>query len=302
MTEEKRDELHLKYRPSTFDDFIGNEVLKESLLAVLDRTRTFIFFGPRGCGKTTLARLVAKKLGISDSNISEIDAADKTGVADARAIKEAAQYYPLDGKYKIFIIDECHRLSGNAMDSLLKTLENPPEFCYFVLCTTDLAKVSSTIKSRAKKYEVKTLSPKESKFLIRWICHSEGFSVDPSIVDEVIKCSEGIPREIIVALDTVRDVKDPEAAKSLLYSFVNKEIKELCQVLLQRLKWPRIAAVLKGLEDDPENVRRAVLGYMNAILMKEENDTAALILEVFKDPFYNGKSDLTRACYDLYKQ
>lgn len=303
MTAE-RVELHLKYRPKNFDELVGNTVLKESLLSVLSRTRTFLFYGPRGCGKTTIARLIGKEIGAEDIDTSEIDAADNTGVDNARAIKEAAQYAPLGGKYKIYIIDEVHRLSGNASDSLLKTLENPPPHCYFVLCTTELQKVSTTIKSRAKCYEVKPLNEKEQNFLIRWVSHEEGFKVSPEIKQTIIECCEGIPREILVALDTIRDIVDVNDAISLIHSAVHREVKELCQALLNRNKWGDVAAILKELKDEPERIRMAVLGYMNAVLLNngKNNDVAAFIIEEFeKSVMYSGKAGLSKACYMVVK-
>jgi DNA polymerase-3 subunit gamma/tau len=297
MTE--RQELHLKYRPKGFDEFIGNEALKESLLASIDRTRTILFYGRRGCGKTTIARLIASHLKIADIDIVELDAADNTGVDNARSIKQAASYSPLGGKHKIFIIDECHRLTGNAFDSLLKTLENPPFHCYFILCTTELLKVPATIKSRAKCYEVNPLNEKEQNFLIRWICHEEEIKIDPEIKRTIIECCEGVPREIIIALDTVRDVKNNEDAISLIHAAVHREVKELCDALLNQAKWPVIAKILKELKDEPERVRMAVLGYMAAVLLNGKgNDIAALIIEQFSQTFiYAGKAGLVYSAY-----
>ncbi len=300
----ERSELHLKYRPKSFEDFLGNEALKESVLSVLDRTRTFLFYGPRGCGKTTLALLLGIQLGIDPFDTNEIDAADDTGVDAARAIKTAAQYLPMNGKYKIYIIDEVHRLTGNAFDSLLKTLEAPPEHCYFVLCTTELQKVPATIKSRAKCYEVRTLTEKEQNYLIRWICHEEGFKISAGVKQSIIESCDGVPREIIVAMDIVRDVKDEQMAISLIHASVHRETKELCQALLNQADWPQIAALLKELKDEPERIRMAILGYMNAVLLnstKVKNpvaDMAAMIIEQFSQTFiYNGKAGLSYACY-----
>ncbi|MDD5053488.1 MAG: AAA family ATPase [Sulfuricurvum sp.] len=295
-----REELHLKYRPKTFDELIGNNALKESLLSAIGRTRTFLFYGPRGCGKTTIARLIAAKLEIAEIDINEIDAADNTGVDNARQIKEAAQYSPMGSKYKIYIIDECHRLTGNAFDSLLKTLEAPPSHCYFVLCTTELQKVPTTIKSRSKCYEVKVLNTKEQNFLIRWICHEEKITITPEVKQTIMECCEGIPREIIVALDTVRDVKNDEDAISLINAAVHREVKELCQALLNnKNSWETVAGILKELKDDPERIRMAVLGYMNQVLLNSKrNDRAAFIIQNFKDSFvWVGKAGLSYAAY-----
>ncbi len=300
-----RMELHLKYRPSNFDELIGNAALKKSLIPAIPRTRTFLFYGPRGCGKTTIARLIGKEIGVNEIDVNEIDAADNTGVDNARQIKDAAQYNPLAGKFKIFIIDECHRLTGNASDSLLKTLEAPPSHCYFVLCTTDFQKVPVTIRSRAKCYEVKTLDPNDQNYLIRYVCHEEGFRISPNVKRAIIESCEGIPREILVAMDTIRDVENDEDAISLVHASVHKEVKDLCQMLLQRRKWQEIAPVLKVLKDEPERIRLAVLGYMNVVLLSanpNNSEIAAFIIGEFSDSMiYNGKAGLTYACYMVVK-
>lgn len=303
MATERR-ELHLKFRPNTFEEYIGNDVMKTSLLGALENTRTFLFYGSRGCGKTTLAHLIGKQVGISDIDTIEIDAADNTGVADARKIKESAQFSPLgSGKYKIYIIDECHRLTGNAFDSLLKTLENPPEHCYFVLCTTEENKVPRTIKSRSKCYSVQQLNEKEMKFLIRWVCHEEGIKLSPVVKKGIMDCCEGVPREIIVAIDMVRNIEDDVDALSLISAAANHEVKELIQALLYGKTWKEITIILKSLKVEPEKIRYSVLGYMNAVLLSgKKNDRAAMIIEQFLESFmYTGKAGLTYACYTVVK-
>ena len=295
----EREELHNKYRPKTFDELIGNEALKESLLSSIQRTRTFLFYGQRGCGKTTLARLIARELGVENIDLNEIDAADNTGVDNARSIKESARYFPMAGKFKVYIIDEVHRLSGNAFDSLLKILEEPPLHTYFILCTTEFQKVPATIKSRAKCYEVKALGEKDANFLVRWICHEEKIHISPEVKRTILECCEGVPREIIIALDTVRDVKDDEDAISLIHASVHREIRDLCQALLNQEKWPQVAAIIKDLRDEPERIRLSVLGYMAAVLLSgKSNDIAAMIIEQFSQTFiYSGKAGLAYSSY-----
>jgi DNA polymerase III gamma/tau subunit len=302
-----RVELHLKYRPKTFDELFGNEALKKSVLDVLDRTRTFLFYGPRGCGKTTLARLIAAQLGISDIDVSEIDAADATGVDNARAIKEAAQFSPLGGKYKIYIIDECHRLSGQASDSLLKTLEAPPDHCYFVFATTALNKVPTTIKSRSKCYEVKPFTDAQAGDFIKYICKKEGFRISPAIRQAIIDSFQEehdfcIPREILVALDLVRNVEDENEARTLIHANVHHEVIELCRALLAQKPWGEIAIILKELKDEPESIRRAILGYMNSVLLnkksQKDGELPAAIIKNFEQSYmYSGKAALSKDCF-----
>lgn len=306
MTEKKRDELHLKYRPKTFEEMYGNETLIKSVLDVLDRTRTFLFYGPRGCGKTTIARLIAAKLGISDIDMVEVDAADATGIDNAREIKEAAQYRPLDGKFKIYIIDEVHRLSPAAADALLKTLEEPPKHCYFVFATTNLGKVPATVRSRAKCYEVKPLTEIEAIEFIKFICKQEGFRISPVVRQAIVDSfQEGenycIPREVLVALDLVRNVEDENEAKELIRANVHYEVIELCRALLAQKKWSEVAPILKELKDEPERIRMAILGYMNSVLLSanpKNSDLAAAMIKNFEQSYmYSGKAALSKDCY-----
>jgi DNA polymerase-3 subunit gamma/tau len=300
MTEQNKPyELHIEYRPLEFDEYIGNAALKASVLSVIDRAHTYIFYGPRGCGKTTMARLIAKKVGAADIDIYEIDAADKTGVDDARQIKANSGFAPMGGKSKVYIIDEFHRLSGNASDALLKTLEEPPDHCYFILCTTEIEKVPATIKSRAKSYEVKSLTVKESEELLDWVCSEERIKLPSQVRQAIIDNCEGIPREMLVSLDMVRKInKEEDAIALILSSKSNPKVIDLCRALLQKAKWAEIGRILKDIADEPENVRYAVLGYMNAVLLKGDNKQAIIVMSWFENSFmYSRRPGLTAACY-----
>lgn len=298
---EEINELHLLYRPQTFDEYIGNDTMKQALINSLDSTRTFLMHGDRGCGKTTLARLIAYSKDVADSDIHEIDAASKTSVDDMRQLIATTRYAPKNGKAKMYIIDECHRLSGNAWDSLLKTLEEPPRHCYFGLCTTSFEKVPKTIQSRAKCFEVKPLMKREAERLISWVCENEGINLPDSVKNAIMAQCEGIPREIVIAIDLARGIPDEQEAVKFISarSIHDTQIIDLCQALLSNKKWKDIAAILSGLKDkDPESIRYAVLGYMNAVLLKDENGQAWTIMEFFKESFmYTKHPGLTHACY-----
>ena len=290
--------LHLEYRPQNFNEYIGNPTLVKNIKNVISRTQTFMLHGMRGCGKTTLARLIAKELKINDMDIYEMDAADKTSVDDARQLKSTAYLSPMASKHKIYIIDECHRLSPNAMDSLLKIFEEPPSFCYFVLCTTDPSKVIPTIKSRCKCYEVKPLNNDSSFELIDWICNEEKIKLTKDVKEIIVDECKGIPREIIVAIDMVRDVSDIEEITQLLTTKFDPQIIDLCRMLLKKDKWSDIASVLKNIKEEPESIRYAVLGYMANVLLNGKNTQAPVVINSFSESFiYSKKAGLVLACY-----
>lgn len=291
--------LHLEYRPQSFDEYIGNKKLIDTLKSVINRTQTYLFYGSRGCGKTSLARLIAKELKINQADIYEMDGASNTSVDDARKLKSTIYFKPLSSNKKIYIIDECHRLSGNAMDALLKALEEPPKHCIFVLCTTEFTKVPKTIKSRSKMFEVLPLNKNDAFELIDWICSEEKIKLNDEVIDAIIDKCEGIPREIIIKVDTVRDVKDVDSAIGMIQSLEdNAAVKDLCRALLKKEKWEKIAAILKDLQEDPEEIRYAVLGYMHAVMMKGDNKQAILIIDAFLNSFmYSKRAGLDYACY-----
>ena len=301
----KEDELHLKFRPQNFEEFIGGEEIVESIKTSLHRTHTFLFHGPRGCGKTTLARLIGYELGIKDIGIIEIDAADKTGVDDTRKLKQTVPLSSLSGKNKLYIIDECHRLSGSAQDSLLKTLEEPPKHVYFVLCTTDIRKVTATIKSRAKKYEVKQLSKKNSLKLIDWICNEENIQISTKLKEIIVNRCEGIPREIVITLDKVRDIEEEETAISLIKGVEESpEVIELISLLLDTKpnRWREVSEILKELKEEPETIRFAITGYFSKVLLNEKGskkaDRLSLLIDLFSPTFIYGKKPmLVSTCY-----
>jgi len=300
--------LNLKYRPKTFDEFIGNDAIVNSILDTIGTTHMYLFHGPRGCGKTTLARLVAKELKVDDFDIHEVDAASVGGVDAARNLRSMVYTKPMSGERKIYIIDECHRLTAQAQDVWLKTFEEPPEHVYFALCTTDYQKVLPTIKSRASRYQVRPLKRKEMEKLIDWVCKEEKIDLDKRVRKEIIS-EESTPRDALVLLDQIKDC-DPKDASVILSGIseeAGKTVINLCQLLLKnkKNKWAEIVEILKELNEDEESVRRAVLVYMAKVMLgsKEDPYTASVIVEEFEEPFYNsGKAGLVMACYRVVFQ
>lgn len=292
-------ELELKYRPLSFDELVGWEKEKESLLSIIHTKRMFLLYGLRGCGKTTVGRLIAYELGIDDFDIIEIDGATNTGVDNARDIKAKAQLLPLKGEKKIYIIDEVHQLSRNAFDSLLKILEEPPEHCVFVICTSEINKVPQTIKSRAAAYEVKPLDRNDSFKLLNWVCEEEKIEISNAIKQAIVAEKEGVPREMLIALDMVKGMsKEADAITLISSTESNPQVVDLCRCLLSADKWSKISKILQDLKEDPESIRYGVLGWMNTVLLKEENARAATVILNFTESFmYSKKAGLTLACY-----
>ncbi len=219
--------LARKYRPQTFEDVVAQEHVTRTLRNAVKNNRIgsgYLFCGPRGTGKTTTARILAKALNcingptptpcgecpacleIASGNsldVLEIDAASNTGVDDVRALRENVRYLPTSGKKRIFIIDEVHRLSGAAFDALLKTLEEPPEHVVFVFATTEPLKVPETILSRTQRFDFKRVSITDLAGHLKKVADREQIQIDDTALALLARKADGSVRDSLSLLDQV---------------------------------------------------------------------------------------------------
>ncbi|MEU9806889.1 DNA polymerase III subunits gamma/tau [Mycobacterium sp. NPDC050853] len=228
--------LYRKYRPATFAEVVGQEHVTGPLSTALDAGRinhAYLFSGPRGCGKTSSARILARSLncaqgptstpcGICDScvalapngsgnvDVIELDAASHGGVDDTRELRDRAFYAPAQSRYRIFIIDEAHMVTTAGFNALLKIVEEPPEHLIFVFATTEPEKVLPTIRSRTHHYPFRLLAPKTMRTLIEGICAQESVAVDDPVYPLVIRAGAGSPRDSLSVLDQLLAGADEE--------------------------------------------------------------------------------------------
>ncbi len=218
--------LALKYRPSKFEDLLGQEVIVETIVNAIKSNKipnAYLFTGIRGVGKTTIARIVAKSLNclngvdklcnsdlcdncdsISNSShidVLELNGADKTSINDIRDLIEFARYGPTSSKYKIFIIDEVHQISTSAFNALLKILEEPPEYLKFILATTEIKKVPVTIVSRCQRFDLSRIKSSELFEFIKKINLLEKGNATDEAIRLIVKISEGSVRDALSLLD-----------------------------------------------------------------------------------------------------
>jgi len=278
----------------------------QSLKSVTDREKgiphSFLFCGPSGCGKTTLARILKKRFDCSDQDFVELNVANVRGIDTIREIGHQMSLAPMRGQSRIFLLDEAAKLTSDAQHALLKFLEDTPKHVRFILCTTEPEKLIATIKNRCSTFYVSSLSTREMFKFLKDICEKEKKKVPEEALREIVKASEGSPRQALVILDSVIDMSDESGLIDAIknYHIQSKAgVIDLCRILLNsNSKWKQVTEILSKVEEEPESIRYAILGYMNSVLMKGENNYAALIIEEFSESFmYSKKAGLTGACY-----
>ncbi|MDB3888383.1 DNA polymerase III subunit gamma/tau [Candidatus Pelagibacter sp.] len=256
--------LALKYRPQTFDDLIGQEIVAETIINSIKANKipnAYLFTGIRGIGKTTTARIVAKSLNclngienlckedlcenceaITNSNhidVLEMDAASKTGVDDVRDLIEFSRYGPTSSKFKIFIIDEVHMLSKQAFNALLKTLEEPPEYLKFIFATTEIKKIPITVVSRCQRFDLSRIKSSELFEFIKKIKDKEKGKVSDDALKLIIKISEGSVRDALslldrslLSLDSDKEL-DLNAAQKIFGYFDKSQLIDLFRLIFE---------------------------------------------------------------------
>lgn len=294
------DDLHTKYRPTSLDELVGQKHIVESLKSVLDNktSRSFLFTGPSGVGKTTLARIIAKSVNCDNSNIIEIDAATFTGIDSMRKITESLRYKAF-GKSpaKVLIVDECHSLSKQAWQSLLKKIEEPPPHVYWCLCTTEINKVPETIKTRCVQYQLKSVGQNDLYDLLVDISGKEKIDDDTEsfrkILSLISREANGSPRQALVFLGMCADAKDAQEAREILdrEKLGTKEVIDLARLLLkgQGVTWAKVMAIIESIEaEEPERIRIMLSSYFAAALkkVKSEKEVPRILslLECFSQP------------------
>jgi DNA polymerase-3 subunit gamma/tau len=255
--------LALKYRPQTFDDLIGQEVVAETITNSIKADKipnAYLFTGIRGIGKTTIARIVAKTLNCSNGienkckvkcdncdsiassnhiDVLEMDAASKTGVDDVRDLIEFSRYGPTSAKYKIFIIDEVHMLSKQAFNALLKTLEEPPEYLKFIFATTEIKKIPITVVSRCQRFDLSRIKSSELFEFIKKIKDKENGKVTDDALKLIVKISEGSVRDALSLLDRAllsldeNTELDLNAAQKIFGYFDKSQLIDLFELILK---------------------------------------------------------------------
>ncbi len=246
--------LYRKYRPKNFEEVLGQEHIVDVLKSSLQNKKVshaYLFVGSRGTGKTSVARIFARELGITENDIYEIDAASNRGIEDIRTLRDGVRVLPFDSKYKIYIIDEVHMLSKDAWGALLKTLEEPPAHVIFVLATTELRKVPDTIVSRCQVFTFKKPSDTILKNMILDVAKSEGFKMDNGSAELLSILGDGSFRDAQGILQKILNFAEGKNIK-------REDIEKITGAPKTTLVNEFISAIAKKeLEDGIKSVRKA---------------------------------------------
>lgn len=288
-----------KYRPRTFDDVVGQDPVVRALERAVEKrdVRAFLLTGPSGTGKTTLARIAAAALGCAPQDVEDVDAATHTGVDDMRAVAAQLVYRPMGGGTRAVVVDECHMLSRNAWNSLLKILEEPPDHVAWFLCTTEMGKVPATVVTRCLRCELKPVPSKDLEELLLTIAEREGMFDGPDgekVVHLCARQADGSPRQAIANLAACAGARSLQEARELMRSAEEStEAVELARALVKGARWSEVQGLLAGLGGvSPESVRHVVRAYVTKVVLGAKTEASAghgiEILDAFSEPFHAG--------------
>jgi len=308
-------DIKIKYRPKSFKTFLGNDDTVEAISQMIkadDMPHAILLTGPRGCGKTSLGRIIKKELGCSDHDYRELDTAVFRGIGTVRDLRDTLHYLPRKGDVKVYLIDEAHMLGkggasekNEAQNAILKSLEEPPDHVYWILCTTNPEMLIKTIPSRCTQFEVAPLDFKGTAKLLKRVCKGEKKKIDKKVIKKIHQVSIGFPRDSLTLLAKVINLNTTIKMMKMVRAEnleENQAIIDLCRELLKTGNhWGVIRNILKGLKtEEPEKIRRGIMGYADTVLLNGNTD-AALILGwfVYKPTYDSGFPLITQFCYNI---
>lgn len=294
--------LYRTWRPRSWEEVVGQEHVVQTLRNAVSGDRmahAYLFAGPRGTGKTTTARLLAKAANCLHEDLAarpcnqcdhcqavnhghfldliEIDAASNTSVEDVRSLRDKINFSPNQGRYKVYIIDEVHMLSTAAFNALLKTLEEPPSHAIFILATTEVHKIPATVLSRCQRHEFRRIPVADIVAQLRALAEGEAFQVDSEALTQIARQATGSLRDAISLLDQLASSGEAitlELAQLLLGTATNQAVVEMVEALLAKDTAAGLSRIHQALDagSDPRQFARQIVDYLrNLILVHTDN-------------------------------
>lgn len=269
-----------KYRPGSWEELLGNfEVFGALERATKSGARPhgYLLMGPSGIGKTTTARILAKHF---DADVDEIDAATNSGVEAMRALVEQSGHMSLKGDgTRMLIIDECHALTKNAWQAILKLLEEPPPYLYIALCTTEASKVPETVKTRCYEVVLRPVARRDMEDLLEYVCKEEGWEPNNDVLRLVVQAATGQPRKGLSLLQVVHDAEDvAEARRIIALNEDSDSMIELLRYLTSgKRAWEQVQPLLQRMRDEDfgEEVIIGAGRYLQTVLLDTKDSKKA---------------------------
>ena len=295
--------LYRKWRPQLWDQVIGQEHVIHTLQNAVKAGRighAYLFSGPRGTGKTTTARLLAKAFNCLAEDLSarpcdqcsnckavnesrfldliEIDAASNTSVEDVRDLRDKINFSPSQGRYKVYIIDEVHMLSTAAFNALLKTLEEPPPHAAFILATTEVHKIPATVLSRCQRHEFRRIPVKDIVAHLTGLCKQEKLKIEPEALHLIARQATGSMRDAISLLDQLTSTGQKitlETAQTVLGAATSQAVINLVSAILAKLSEEGLSCIYQALDSgtDPRQFARQIVEYLRSLLLIQLNSS-----------------------------
>lgn len=302
-------ELYRIHRPTSLDQLIGQDEIVDMLETMTESKKIphcILATGPSGTGKTTCFRILRTMLDCSDLDFKEVNAADSRGIDVMREIRQSIGISPMNGSTRVWLIDECHQLTPQAQESILKMLEDTPAHVYFFLASTDPQKIKKTIITRSTHLKFRALTLGELAALVSAIYKAETKGkLATTIAEKLAELADGSARKVLVMLHQIigKDMSDEDAVLQTIASVqVERQGIDVCRVLLKHPSWKDMAAILKNVDEEPEQIRRMVLGYMTNVALGGgviAKRAVEVIIEFEQNFFDSGRAGLVRACYTL---
>ena len=292
--------LYRKYRPESFDQVFGQDHIVKVLEGSLELGNighAYLFSGPRGTGKTTMARILAHELKCSETDIIEIDAASNRGIDDIRQLREGIHSLPFSSPYKMYIIDEVHMLTKEAFNALLKTLEEPPAHVIFVLATTELHKVLPTVISRCQSFVFKSPTQAVLREMIQGIVDKEGFTIDAGSLELIAILGNGSFRDTQGVLQKlVSYSKDKKITRDEVELVTGAPSSELIHNLLTAINTKDLSALISCLKKaEEQNIDSYIF-----VQMLVQAVRSILFIRFSKDQQTELKEQLDQESFDFY--
>lgn len=322
-------EIYKRYRPKTLKGVIGQDDAVRTLQKLIDSKKlpqAILFTGPSGCGKTTLARIIKTEVKCGDHDYFEINSADFRGIDMVRDIRKYAPLAPMSGESRVWVIDEAHKLTGDAQEAILKILEDTPRKVYIILCTTNGQKLISAIHTRCTEIRCKGLSNSDLSKVLNRAIDRDQIKVSAEIVKEIMARSEGSARKALVILQQIAGLPESEQRSAIIATTLDGDLAYKLGIAVvyqgfpdkdgkwKPARWDDVAELLRKLADsDAEGVRYIALGVAkNALIGKPEGEgqkasapkpryfmQAYKVIDIFSKNFFDSKhAGLVAACYE----